>query len=355
MDSARGGKKHHHHGCERENQATASRHRHEYTPQPARRGDTSIRQFKSRVIVATENAKFFYFISKELARDIFRFNHFRPAEIDRKRCPSDTVVITTSSEVASLPPELLILSYDEGRYPLNEPNVQNFYHMFRILMDTGIDECSQIDVGIDPGSKHTGLALFLNGTFVEATIINGTFIEATARIKEFLAMAITTGLQNCKENTMPSIRVKIGNGSPVEMHKVVGLLLKMQQSYAIEILLVDESHSNTDFVIKESRFIKIGDHARAAVNIALREGMSLEQARKTPDYQAGTKKSIKKKQVKNVQAESRVASGEDGITIDQKLATKVLLGKMSLQEAIALYKQDAKDRIMASKGTSNTS
>jgi hypothetical protein len=219
------------------------------------------------------------------------------------------------------------------------------------LMDTGIDECNQIDIGIDPGSKHTGLALFLNGTCIEATVIP----TSDARIRDFLGMAITTGLHSCKENTMPSIRVKIGNGSPIEMHKVIGLLLKMQQDYAIEILIVDESRSNTDFVIAESSFIKIGDHARAAVNIALRDGIGLEQARKTPDFQVGTKMNITKKQVKSVQAESRLASGGEAITIDQKLATKVLLGKMSLQEAIALYKQDGKERLNEPKGTPGTS
>ncbi|MEX2680263.1 MAG: hypothetical protein Q6373_001565 [Candidatus Sigynarchaeota archaeon] len=253
------------------------------------------------------------------------------------------MIITTSSEVAALPDELLILSYDEDRYPLNEPNVQAFYHMFRILMDTGIDECSQIDIGIDPGFKHTGLALFLNGTFVEATIIP----TSEARIKEFLGMAINTGLHNCKEDTIPSIRVKVGNGSPVEMHKVIGLLSRLKQSYPIEILIVNESHSNTDFIINESNFIKIGDHARAAINIALRDGTGLEQARLNGEYPSIGSKSITKKQVKSVQAESRVASGGEGITIDQKLATKVLLGKMSLQEAIALYKQGGKDRIIS--------
>jgi hypothetical protein len=287
-------------------------------------------------LVATENAKFFHFISKELARDRFKFNHLRPSDVDRHKCPRDTVIITTSSEVACLPQELFILSYDEGQYPLNEQNVQNFYHMFRILMDTGIDDCNQIDIGIDPGFKHTGLALFLNGTFIEATVIP----TSDARIMEFLGMAITTGLHSCKGNEMPSIRVKIGNGSPVDMHKVIGLLLKMQQDYAIEILIVDESRSNTEFVIKESSLIKIGDHARAAVNIALRDGTDLEQARKSPDFQVGTRKSITKKQV---------------ITIDQRLATQVLLGKMSLQEAIDLYKQDGKNRITESKETPGTS
>nr|MDO8087544.1 hypothetical protein [Candidatus Sigynarchaeum springense] len=265
----------------------------------------------------------------------------RPADVDKRKSPRDAVIITTSSEVTSLPDELLILSYDDERYPLNEINVQAFYHMFRILMDTGIDECSQIDIGIDPGFKHTGLALFLNGTFVEATIIPTN----EARIKEFLGMAINTGLHNCKEDVMPSIRVKVGNGSPVEMQKVVVLLLEMQHRYPIEILIVNESHSNTDFIINESNFIKIGDHARAAINIALRDGMGLEQAKQSGEFPAVKSKNITKKQVKSIQAESRVASGEEGITIDQKLATKVLLGKMSLQEAIALYKHGWKDKI----------
>ncbi|MBN2152837.1 MAG: hypothetical protein JW839_15405 [Candidatus Lokiarchaeota archaeon] len=265
----------------------------------------------------------------------------RPFEVDRRKCPRDAIIITTSSEVSLLPSELLILSYDEGRYPLTEQNVQAFYHMFRILMDTGIDECSQIDVGIDPGSKYTGLALFLNGTFVEATIIPTSGV----RINEFLGTGIATGVRNCKDGSMPAIRVKVGNGSPVEMHKVVGLLLIMQKDYPIEVLIVNESHSNSDLIIKESSFIKVGDHARAAINIALREGVSLDQLTKAGEYPVVEKKGIKKKQVKNVQAESRVVSGDEGITIDQRLATKVLLGKMSLQEAIALYKQGGRGRL----------
>ena len=83
--------------------------------------------------------------------------------------------------------------------------------------------------------------------------------------------------------------------------------------------------------------------------------MSLDQALKSGDYQPGVKKSITKKQVKNIQAESRIASGEDGITIDQRLATKVLLGKLSLQEAIDLYKENGREKITEQRGTPGTS
>ncbi|NMC03671.1 MAG: hypothetical protein GYA24_00595 [Candidatus Lokiarchaeota archaeon] len=309
-----------------------------------------MRQFRSRALVATENAKFFHFISKELSRDRFKFTHLRPADVSVHKCPRDAVIITTRSEVGSLPPELLILSYDETEHPLNERNVQEFYHLFRVLMDTGIDACSQIDIGIDPGSKHTGLAVFLNGTFIEATVIP----TSEAMTREFIGMAIATGLHGCKENATPSIRVKIGNGSPVDMHKIIGLLLRMQQQHAIEIMIVDESGSNSEFSIAGSTFIKIADHARAAVNIALREGLGLDEARRSPEFQAGTRKYLTRKQVKSIQAESRLASGGEPITIDQHLATQVLLGKMTLQEAIDLYKQGGKGKPAGTSGTGTT-
>nr|MDO8114746.1 hypothetical protein [Candidatus Sigynarchaeota archaeon] len=139
--------------------------------------------------MATENAKFFYFLSKELTSDGFKFMHVSPKKFDRKLHSRDEIIITTGSEgpnLPELPDDVVILSYDDTQYPLSEKNVQNFYRMFRILMDSGIEECNRIDIGVDPGFKHTGLALFVNNTFVEATIIP----TSDARIKDFLEMAI---------------------------------------------------------------------------------------------------------------------------------------------------------------------
>jgi len=136
------------------------------------------------------------------------------------------------------------------------------------------------------------------------------------------------------------------------MKKVVDLVLKMHDNFPMDIKIVNESHSNTDFIINNSNFIKISDHAKAAINIALRDGLSLEQLKQQGEFPKNPD-TFSKKQLRNIQAESRASSGEERITIDQRLATKVLLGQLSLQDAIGLYK-DSKSKLNneANRGTS---
>ncbi|MHA1715197.1 MAG: hypothetical protein ACTSXP_06110, partial [Promethearchaeota archaeon] len=92
---------------------------------------------------------------------------------------------------------------------------------------------------------------------------------------------------------------------------------------------------NSRFVIKESNFIKINKDARAAINIALRKGSEI----KIKDGKKfNCNFSFTRKQVKQIQNESRKLSGHL-LSIDKSLATKVLLGKMSLNEAIFIQKK----------------
>jgi hypothetical protein len=285
--------------------------------------------------------------------DGFKFTHVAPVTLVNKKVRSkDEVIITTSSEapaLANIEDTVLVLSFDDDLYPLSEPNIANFYRMFRILMDTGIKECKSIAIGIDPGFKHTGLSLFINGTFVEATIIP----TSDAKIKEFISMALSTALQNNLSSAiLPLAKIRVGNGNLVEMQKVLDIISTMGIDDAIEIKIVDEANSNTDYVIQKSSFIKIGDHARAAINIALRDGETLDKLKEHGYLEKTTE--FSKKQLRNVQAESRAISGESGITIDQKLATEVLLGTISLQDAISLYK-DGRNKVTRSARTPDTS
>lgn len=220
--------------------------------------------------------------------------------------------------------------------------------MFKIIVDTGIEECKSIAIGIDPGFKHTGMSLFINGTFVEAKIIP----TSNSKIKNFISLALSTGLQNFSSNILPIAKINIGNGNPVEMQKVLDIISSMEIDDAIQVQIVDESNSNTDYVIQKSNFIKIGDHARAAINIALRNGETIDQFKEHGAFPKSPA-DFSRKQLKNVQAESRAISGERSITIDQKLATKVLLGKLTLQDAISLYK-NGKGKLSQESGTSES-
>jgi len=289
-------------------------------------------------------------LSKNLVSDRFKFTHVSPSALANKEIRSrDEVIITTGSEalvLADIEDSVLLLSFDDAMYPLSEGNIGNFYRMFRIIMDTQIRECKSITIGIDPGFKHTGMSLFINGTFIEATIVP----TSESKIKDFISTAIATALQNFSGATIPLAKIRIGNGNSVETQKVLDIISSMDINPAFEVQIVDESNSNTDYFIQKSNFIKIGDHARAAINIALRDGETIEQLKEHGAFPkpAGD---FSRKQLKNIQAESRTISGDSGITIDQKLATKVLLGKLTLQDAISLYKA-GKNKLSQSDGTS---
>nr|MDO8119498.1 hypothetical protein [Candidatus Sigynarchaeota archaeon] len=314
--------------------------------------------------MATENARFFHFISNEIRQEHLLFKHVTPASVMEKPIQPDTVIITTTTESRVFNGEILAITYDDERFPINYQNVLEFFRLLKIMIETGRKALRSVMIGLDPGFKHTGVAIFINGIIIEAITLPTNEID----IEKHIFMILNHAHKNQATDEPCHVTIKIGNGNPVEMQKIVNVLQYSEMPMAFELQVVDEKRSNTDFIIQDSSFIKIsGIHARAAINIALRDGTPASIDKHPDGHQlvchddgklvgAGLEARLRdgkrrdmfsKKYLHTIQDESRKITIHDdtiagGISIDETLATKVLLGKLTLQEAINQQKERMK-------------
>ncbi|MHA1370454.1 MAG: hypothetical protein ACTSRA_12140, partial [Promethearchaeota archaeon] len=242
------------------------------------------------------------------------------------------LVITTLSEATLLPEDSMIFSFDDNKYEINELNIHNYLNMVRLVLSTEFNNCNKLIVGIDPGFKRTGLAFFINKILVEALSISTDPAVFANCVNSILSSIKIPEKYN---SLKPKLVFKVGNGNQIEMRRIISFICDLNIDIPFHVEVVDEFQTNSRFVIKESNFIKINKDARAAINIALRKGSEI----KIKDGKKfNCNFSFTRKQVKQIQNESRKLSGHL-LSIDKSLATKVLLGKMSLNEAIFIQKK----------------
>ncbi|MFQ6105664.1 MAG: hypothetical protein ACE5NL_01155, partial [Candidatus Hydrothermarchaeaceae archaeon] len=116
---------------------------------------------------------------------------------------------------------------------------------------------------------------------------------------------------------------KVGTGGGIYRKRILKML---QDNFDFRIEMVDES-STTPSAVGAGSISSFKD-AIAAVNIALKEGRVLvNRVRLSPT--AG--------EIRNLQKESRKFSGN--ITISKKLAARVALGELTLEEAVVLQRK----------------
>ncbi len=150
-------------------------------------------------------------------------------------------------------------------------------------------------VGIDPGGT-IGIAI------VEGN--NVIFQNEFENVRNLVQI-----IESIQEEIGLSL-IKIGTGSPPERNQIV----KSLEKYSEIIKLVNENRSGS------------GSHTAAATKIALRKG-NLEKPR---DYEP------KDGEIAWIQQESRRLS-KGLVTIDKKLAQKILVGKIKMTDAIKSY------------------
>ncbi|MFX0099151.1 MAG: hypothetical protein ACFFCS_06175 [Candidatus Hodarchaeota archaeon] len=260
----------------------------------------------------------------------FSFRHVSPKNIRKDLASSEQIVLTKYSESSEIPKGPITLTFDDVKYAITKENVQNFFYLFKVWIETGREKFDNVVIGIDPGYKNTGIALFINNALIEAA----TIPTMDDKIMKFIDNFLKDLLKKHSENDTVPIKVKIGNGIPIEMKKVISLLLGMNifQKLDLNLEVVDEFQTNTPYLIRKSKFMKIGKDQIAAINIGLRQGKHL-----SVENFEGNNNKVTRKQVKNIQDESRRLTNES-LSISEGLATKVLLGKLSLPEAIQMQK-----------------
>ena len=162
--------------------------------------------------------------------------------------------------------------------------------------------CSDLVIGIDPGGI-TGLS-----------VIGANQILFMDTYKDEKNMSIIIDSINLEIGIKA---VKIGTGSPPERTRI----LKALKKYSSIVQLVDEQNSGS------------GSHTKAATRIALRKGeLSIKQ-----NYRP------KKGEIAWIQQESRRIS-KGLVTIDKELAYEILIGEVSMNQAIKKYTEKIKNR-----------
>jgi hypothetical protein len=158
-----------------------------------------------------------------------------------------------------------------------------------------IYNCSELIIGIDPGGVN-GLSVIGSERIL--------FVDTYKKVEEMAtiikSMDLEIGLKT----------IKIGSGSPPERTRIIDSL----RQFSSIIQLVNEQNSGS------------GSHTKAATRIALRKGIL--EPKKDFIPKAG--------EIAWIQQESRRRS-KGLVTIDKELAYEILIGKISMNNAIHTY------------------
>ena len=158
-----------------------------------------------------------------------------------------------------------------------------------------IYNCSELIIGIDPGGVN-GLSVIGSERIL--------FVDTYKKVEEMAtiikSMDLEIGLKT----------IKIGSGSPPERNRIIDSL----RQFSSRIQLVNEQNSGS------------GSHTDAATRIALRKGVLEPKENYIP--KAG--------EIAWIQQESRRQS-KGLVTIDKELAYEILIGKISMDNAIQTY------------------
>ena len=163
-----------------------------------------------------------------------------------------------------------------------------------------IYNCSELIIGIDPGGVN-GLSVIGSERIL--------FVDTYKRVEDMTtiikSMDLEIGLKT----------IKLGSGSPPERTRIIDSL----RQFSSIIQLVNEQNSGS------------GSHTEAATRIALRK--EILEPKKEYMPKAG--------EIAWIQQESRRLS-KGLVTIDKELAYQILIGRISMEDAITKYTEKIK-------------
>jgi len=169
------------------------------------------------------------------------------------------VVLTTQADIdldnPDLPPFVVVMIMLPFQ-TLDEIVLHSLQHLL------GIHHCRNIMISIDPGTRLTGIAVFLDGNLLHCG--------------EFSSIVEVTNYVNIVFHAFPNQQktIKIGNGYRGLTRKFLHSLT-ITQSQAVQYVLVNESRTskNSKFIRKKDRTRSV--HEEAAIIIGFRQGQLL--------------------------------------------------------------------------------
>jgi len=231
--------------------------------------------------IITQNFSFYYDIVDILRK---RKIPFVTLSYDNE-IPADVDVIITSDEEREKIKFEKIVCYEKGC------DIDKLVDKALLLLSKN----RKIVFGIDPGEK-IGVAVYGENILIKK-FVTGDVKKVVLFIKEMISNA-----------SPEDVTIKIGNGGGLIRNRIINLL----QDENFSIQLVDESDIPS-----------CDDDAVSASKIALAPGKEIK-------YRMNIEP--KEGEIKNIQRISRLRS--KNITISKELAKKVLIGEITLEEAI---------------------
>ncbi len=210
----------------------------------------------SELCIYTNKARLFYKLTKKFKEESINFNAIDSFE---QINPKFRVLITTEEDLEQynpiIPNHITMLKINSGQ------SLDEIVLLTKQKLKF-INNFNDLIIAIDPGSKTSGIAIFLDGGF----IYSRDFYNIN-HLLNYIQMAFSTFHQHQKN-------IKLGNGNPEITRYFLNQLYNIQiPENNIQYFLVDEFGSSNYKGNGESSFLS--KHENAAILIGRRKGVLL--------------------------------------------------------------------------------
>jgi len=216
----------------------------------------------------------------------------------------------------------LILSYSD------EDDFEQY--IFRVIAAYRIgfkNEYSELIFGIDPGIKHIGLIIFLDGYYLKSQ----TFFERDRVIKSITNYA--EYLQN-RDKKLIKLHLKFGRGDISTTVELVEKLFKnFENRDKLKVSIIDEAFTSKIKVHYNNK--KFPKHEASALILALREGIEVNQNNYMKTIKQFKSSNLNKR---NLKMENKAKIYETMETLSE-LAERILKGEVSISSSLQILNE----------------
>ena len=226
---------------------------------------------RNNIFVLTDDLNFFYKLNKELNRLKIKFKILNVG--NKIPIIPNSLILTTQEELTKFETrytsKVNILSYS------NEEHIHHF--IIRVLAASRVPTILhqvarnfELVFSIDPGSKHLGLAVFLDGFYLNSHTLYSDD-DLLNKIEIYIKV-----LQKVNQKSLNLI-FKFGSGIlSLNFRLLEKIYHKFNKKKSIKIFLIDESKSSKYKIYTQDRK-RIPRHEASALIIALRKGLEVDQ------------------------------------------------------------------------------
>lgn len=279
---------------------------------------------RTNIFVLTDDLNFFYRLNKELQHLKIKFKVL--SIVNKIPNIPNSIVLSTSKEMIKFENvegiKGKILSY------VKEENFEQYIVRVLAVNKIGNKDFSELVFSIDPGTKHSGLVIFLDDFYLNShTIFEKNNLIEKIRI-------YVNALQKNNPNQLKLV-FKFGRGIiPITLKLIEQIFINFDKKW-VKILLIDETRTSKR-IIRDNDNKKIPKDEAAALIISLRDGIEINY----DNYKIFlTDKKIKK--LKSDEFHDKSLEYNDEINLKLiEIAENVLKGNLSLSKSMELLSRE---------------